>query len=50
MAMVDYMCVQRFIVTHSTIAQSQAKIVQTLINCLRLFVAVYKHVNLFANS
>ena len=26
------------------------KILQTLINCLRLFVVVYKHVNLFTNS
>ena len=48
--MVGYTCVQSFVVMHPTIAYLQAKIVQTLINCLRLFVVVYKHVNLFINS
>ena len=50
MVMVGYTCVQGFVVIHPTIAKLQAKIVQTLINFLRLFVVAYKHVNLFTNS
>ena len=50
MVMVGYMCVQSFVFMHPTIAWLQAKIVQILINCLRLFYVVYKHVSLFTKS
>ena len=45
MGMLDYMCVQSFMTTHMTNNNLQAKTLTTSLHCLRLFVVVYKLVN-----
>ena len=45
MIMLDYMCVQNFMTTHMTNNNLQAKTLITSLHCLRLFVVVYKLVN-----